>query len=478
MIKPLVFFTLLAPLGALAQLADEAPPASMESGVPQDAPLSPFAAPDPDAEAAQPEPAAAYEPVQPISTLVEGSATGSDLYSPEEPAAEETASGVPTRQITQYWHDSAAHAAPPDLTLSTGSPFNWSLTPAPLGSGIHPFLSVGAVYDDNIFLEPDNEESDLILTATLGVQAEFGSAERGVSAGYALSGFLFTDHSENNSLNHDLWATAHRQFSKTRVAGAVRYQHLSGSDRDAGGYTERDSLTASLDFGHELSGKTNLHGGVHHTSTFYDAFNDSADTNARFGADYAVTGKTRLGAEGVVGYLAGQSGVDQTYEQANATLSYGATGKLTFTGSAGWEWRQGDGGGDSDGFVYSLGLFYQPRETTTVSLRGSRHTFASALFDDVTRRSTNVELGLSQKIYSRFALSVAAGYEHSEYQGSNRFGAGREDDYFYVRPSLSFGITSRVWSTFFYEYRHNDSSSVAGQSFENNRVGAQVGITF
>jgi uncharacterized protein (PEP-CTERM system associated) len=160
-------------------------------------------------------------------------------------------------------------------------------------------------------------------------------------------------------------------------------------------------------------------------------------------------------------------------------FSYHATGKLTADGSIGWEWRSGDGGEAQDGFVYDFGLNYQVRPQTLIMARGSRRSFATALGDHGTRRSTNFEVSVTQTLFTRFMLGLAIGYEHSEYGGEQDvLASAREDDYVYIRPSLGTNITPRLSISLFYEYRNNDSSGVDGRSFQGNLFGTQLTYRF
>lgn len=457
----------------------------------------------------------------------------------------------------------AESAAPPDLTLGSSRPFTMGLGPSILGRGIRTSVHAGVLYDDNIFMDDEQQEDDLIFSAGLDVDAEFGNANRGVSLHYAIDGYAYADHSDRNAVNHSVGLSAYKRFGRMDVTLSLGYQHATGSSRDlstsaardvetaavreAGTSTGRDSVSASLEIVRELGAKTRISAGANHSSMFSEDFNDSKDTAAHIGVDRRVGGKTRLGIGLVAGYLTSDAGapsvaasepepvplapaiaappaakggttttgttgappaakatgtrsaqpdpavapatprrspdqsdgLDQAYQQLNLTFDYRATDKLNASGSLGWEWRSSDEGQAQGGFVYDLSLSYRIRHNTFITARGSRRTFASALYNNANRTSTSFEVSLNQTILERFNLSVACGYERSEYEGSpGAIGSDREEDFIYVRPSLSVGITPRLSASLFYEYRRSEGTGADALSFRGNRFGMQMAYAF
>ncbi len=396
-----------------------------------------------------------------------------------DPVDPEAAPADRSLRVLQYAYDNAALL--PDVT-SGGDAF-YNVPGSAVGGsdqGLSTYLQLGVVYDDNIYLDEASKESDVIFSGTVGAMWRRSTGQSSVAVGGSVTGFVFADNSDNNGVNADIWASAARTFGRLSVDGKVRYAHMSGSDRDVGDFAERDLAAAQFNAAYELGGKTRLTGGIDYETSAYDAYNDTTRVAGRFGVDYAFSPKLRLGVQGVGGYETPQGGADQTFEQANLTASYRATHKLSFDASAGWEWRQSDGAdyGDTDSFVYSLAGHWAPRESTLVTLRGQRQTYASSIYNNTNRESTNVELSVNQRLWQRFQLGVAAGYEFSDYTGQGGTGGdGREDDYFYVRSSVAFSITHRLSTSVFYDYRNNDSDTELN-SYESNRFGASLTYSF
>jgi hypothetical protein len=91
---------------------------------------------------------------------------------------------------------------------------------------------------------------------------------------------------------------------------------------------------------------------------------------------------------------------------------------------------------------------------------------------------TTIEASVRQRFLQRFFVAVAGGYENSDYFSTvSAVSSNRQDDYYFVQPSIDFSIT-RFW-TFgaYYLHRQNDSSSVSF-SFDDNQVGLRSGLVF
>jgi len=78
----------------------------------------------------------------------------------------------------------------------------------------------------------------------------------------------------------------------------------------------------------------------------------------------------------------------------------------------------------------------------------------------------------------RFFLGLAAGYTNSDYfSAANGVTATRNDNFYYIDPSIDFNIT-RYWSFGAYYVHRQDSSSFAFFSFKDNQVGIRTKLTF
>ena len=104
----------------------------------------------------------------------------------------------------------------------------------------------------------------------------------------------------------------------------------------------------------------------------------------------------------------------QIYQQIRARATYNATGKVSFEGSAGVQFRQFDSENKTF-FVFSLAANYQPFDGTEITLRGYRNIVGSAALEGQDFIATGIELAFNQRFFQRFNLTVATGYENDEY---------------------------------------------------------------
>ena len=390
-------------------------------------------------------------------------------------------------------------------------------------------IATGAMVDDNIFQTEFDTEDDLMLEATLGVT--FTTPPQGnatFSLDYGATGFTYLDHSDLNAINHALSLTGGLKLPKTTLGVSGNYQRLAGgdpeslqpsisgtdpvlsdtasttdqrardADREAGQFSPRDVMAATLTARRELATKTNLDTALSYSGTLYDdeEFQSTSDLSGRMGLNYDVTGKTTLGFAGVYGQLENGDNPTQTYQNLLLTSGYTATGKLVFRGQAGVDFRQYDpvesgaapqaDQDDTTRFVFNLGAAYQLRERTSLQLGASRSTDGSAIAGISSIQRTSATLSLNQGIGQRLAFIMAGGYDLSDY-GSETDGnpsaeggdplADRQENYWFSRASLNVMPTSRITLGVFYEYRQNDSDG-SGLTYEANRYGIQAAVSF
>jgi len=152
---------------------------------------------------------------------------------------------------------------------------------------------------------------------------------------------------------------------------------------------------------------------------------------------------------------------------------------LNFYGSVGVEFRQFDGNrSERTSPTLELGAMYHPFDGTTITLAASTLILNSGFFPDQDFQATNVVLRIQQRLLQRFYLGLSAGYENADYFATARgVSAPREDNYYFVEPSVDVLIT-RFWSAGAYYLHRRDDSSIAFFSFYDNQVGVRTTIRF
>jgi uncharacterized protein (PEP-CTERM system associated) len=97
--------------------------------------------------------------------------------------------------------------------------------------------------------------------------------------------------------------------------------------------------------------------------------------------------------------------------------------------------------------------------------------------ENLTR--TGAAVRVQQKLGRRLTAGLEAGYEEMEFTATEAGGAGsgREDEYFFIRPSLRYEITEGRRAEIYYSLRR-DRSSLDEFDFEANQAGFALGFDF
>jgi hypothetical protein len=361
-------------------------------------------------------------------------------------------------------------------------------------------LSIRGVYDDNINLLETNRISDFYISIEPGVTLGFGDTvgrtENYLRLDYLPAIFLFTDHSENNSLNHVFRLEGQYRVNRLTLTLSQMVQLMDGVDvqgvdsqgglnqqvnLDVAGRTEYDIFTTHFNAAYYVSGKTFLSGGVDFTATEYTSLISSHVIQGNFYLNYDYSPKLTVGLGGVAGYdEVDEPNPDQNYEQVNLRASYQATGKLTFTATGGVEFRHFDGDLEDTHVspVFDLGANYTPFDGTRISLTATNRILNSAVLAAQNYMVTNITLGIQQRLLQRIFISFNGGFETSDYfSTSGSTGPSREDDYFFVEPSVAVSVT-RYWTIGAYYLHRENSSSFDNFSFHDNQVGIRSTFEF
>ena len=420
----------------------------------------------------------------------------------------------------------AQDAVPPvtgsatNYPVSTPAPAMPTQTNATAEPGMEPVETVGAqpyspqprrfqygllfrvrgVYDDNINISQFNPISDYYFaiepTVTLGLGDVFEQQENYIRLDYTPSVFLFLDHAEDDAVQHLIRLEGHHRFRRLDLVLAQNIQILDSADLvgrtdttitgnfanlDVSTRTRVNIFATQLKAAYEITGKTSLSTALESTITDYPDFISSRVISGDLFVNYAYSEKITVGVGGTAGYdSVDEPDTDQTFEQANLRLSYQATGKISFDASGGVEFRQFEQSsrGTYISPVFQIDGTYQPFPATSFSLAVSRRTLNSAVLIGEDFASTTVALGARQRFFQRAYLGFNIGYQNSDYFSTiSGFNANRNDNYYFIQPSLDVMIT-RFWSVGGYYLHRQDDSSVDVFSFDNNQIGFRTVLTF
>ena len=363
-------------------------------------------------------------------------------------------------------------------------------------------ITVRGVYDDNINISQTNRVSDYYFTIepvlTLGAGDINGREDNYIRFDYAPSLFLFADHSEDDALQQLFNLEGQHRFSRLTLSLGEEIAILDGTDLrslsdasspgshanlDVSGRTKFQTYNTRLNASYDLSGKTFLSTGFNSLVTEYNSSSlfSSANIAGNVFLNYRYSDKVVVGVGGTGGYdFVDAPNPNQTFEQANVRASYQATGKISLNVSGGVEFRQfeNDSRGQYVSPVFELGANYQPSDSTTFTLSGSRRTFNSGVLAGQDFSATSINVSLRQRLLQRFYFGVTGGYQNSDYFSTvSNVATNRQDNYYFIEPSLDFSVT-RFWTVGgYYLHRQNDSSFQTFR-FEDNQIGFRTALVF
>lgn len=389
-------------------------------------------------------------------------------HAQESPPAEPSQKGVSQKELTS---EEPSQKELREKVLSYG-PFD-----------IRPSLRGGVMYDDNIFIRPTNKVDDVVWTITPGVLVGAGDYRvkeaSYMTVFYAPTAQIFTDNSDETTLDHDARLSTSLIENKWRLSLDQGYQHVSGAVVDVGDRVTRSVYDTQVAFLYEISPKTTWDLSGRQRINDYKDYSNFNEWNLGTGVDYEVTPKVKAGLGLVFGWLDVVGSVNQTYQQLLGRASYYVSEKVEARGSLGGELRQFQGDQDDRAsFVYSIGVNYKPYLNTSLTLDTYRRNQNSVVLADQNYTTTGVTAGVRQRFREKYTVYAGGGYESANYSANEQnVNADRDDDFWLARVGFDWQVLEKLVVGIFYQYRDNDSNERT-YDFSNNQVGLTVGYEF
>jgi hypothetical protein len=128
--------------------------------------------------------------------------------------------------------------------------------------------------------------------------------------------------------------------------------------------------------------------------------------------------------------------------------------------------------------VFEVGLSYYPFEGSTFTLAAGRRIYNSGYEAGQDFANTYVVGRFQQRLFHRVYLGLGAGYENANYfAADNDINATRDDDYWFIEPSLDVLIARWLSAGVYYLHRE-DNSNLDFFSFDDNQVGVRATVRF
>ncbi|MFL6501156.1 MAG: hypothetical protein ACJ8LL_10660 [Candidatus Udaeobacter sp.] len=358
-------------------------------------------------------------------------------------------------------------------------------------------LTVRGVWDDNIFISHTNKVSDFYFAIepviTIGVGDMEGRSRSYLRLDYMPSAILFVDHSDQDAFNQFVhleggYSSGRLTLSLTEDVAILESANLNSfydttglwANTDASGPTRVNIFYTRVRANYQLTGKMFLSGEFDSPTYFYPNHISDYTVSGGLYLYYNWLPKLSVGIGGTFGYTwVDDPSTDQTFEQINLRLNYEVTAKLNLYASGGVEFRQFDGNRDTyDSPVFELGVAYHPFEGSHISLAAGRRIYPSGYLTDQDFGATYIAARFQQRLFHRIYLGLGGGYEHSNYFATDRdVNATRDDDYWFIEPSLDVLITRWLSAGVYYLHRE-DISNDDFFSWEDNQVGIRATVRF
>ena len=358
-------------------------------------------------------------------------------------------------------------------------------------------FTVRGVWDDNIFLSHTDKVCDYYFALepqlTLGIGDMEGRSTSYLRLDYMPSALLYVDHSDEDAFNQLIhleagYNTARLKLSLFQDVALLQSANLNSfidttglwANTDASAPTRMNIFNTRGRAQYDLTGKLYLVGDFESYSYFYPNNLSNYTVSGGLYLFYKWLPKVSIGGGGTFGYnLVDDPTPNQTFEQVNGRINYEVTAKLGLYASAGVEFRQYDGSRDGNSTpIFELGLTYYPFDGTTVTLAAGRRVYNSGFEPGQDFTNTYVIGRFQQRVFHRVYLGLAAGYENSDYfAAAGNINATRNDDYWFVEPSLDVLITRWLSAGVYYLHRE-DNSNVDFFSFDDNQVGVRATVRF
>ena len=354
-------------------------------------------------------------------------------------------------------------------------------------------ISAGWQYDDNIYIsDVDAQESGSIaLQPSLSLIYEPNSWGLSAAVNYNLDYQWYLDdvrdeagNAEDHSLNQTVGLAFTWTGAKLRATLGASYSDVDGGDIDVGSRVQGNTMTGHLSLAYDLTGKTTL--GAYLSTEILDysgEYFSSNSYNSSLYVDYRMTAKVSAGLQVGYGVTEVIDGSDSSDYNLSLRANWAATDKWGVHGSAGVENRSySDGGGDVHP-IFDLGINGDLISTSSGKTSFGLTTYSgfhpSASLQDQGYYSIGVVANLTHRWRERWSETIAFGYERAKYvSAADLVEADRMDNYYYIRPNITYAVTDRFSLSLFYQYSINDSDGLDGKSYTRNHGGIMANFAF
>jgi len=339
---------------------------------------------------------------------------------------------------------------------------------------------ISAAYDDNIYLSPDNAQSDIVLRVAPSVGYSKGDSTQSdsgafVKFAYQPTAVVYLEGRGDNRVDQDFAVSAGWRGKATRVIYEGAFRQLGNATADVGKQTDRVEYGNIARVAWTPREKLELELAIGQSKVDYDdpEFLDSRKTYAEAALRYAYSPKTKIGVIYQVGRFEVDGSETQNTHQITGSIDWKPREKIRVLLESGIELRKVSGRSDTNP-VLNGRIEWMPREGTSLYVTAYQREEASAFFSGQNYRQRGATLGISQRIGRKWTARFEAGRENLSYKQVSGTGtAGREDRIWFVRPAVEYRLNDKTRIECFFQVNDNSSNDDAF-GYKQNLFGVQL----
>lgn len=333
--------------------------------------------------------------------------------------------------------------------------------------------SATARYNDNIFLRPNNEESDTIFIFAPGVELNVGKrANANFNIYYREDFHRYLDNSDLDNNYSNVFLDTYFSMPRLDLKLTASFMQLAQAESALriatyNGLIERDVSNANLRGEYEISERTSVSAGLTGSKTKYVSnlhtigFRDNESFAVPVTLYYGLTPRFDLSAGYRYRYQdVKQGGSEYDDNYGNVGIRGEIFPKLMGEAKVGYQRRSVKGGDSSDGLSFGLDLSHFITPKITLLAGGSRDYGVGGEGSSVL--STSGDIGARYAFNHLISATTGVGYSHRDYQASSR-----TDETLDFNLGVSYEPITYVNLSAGYIFRTNDSN-VNVLDFDNN----------
>ena len=390
-------------------------------------------------------------------------------------------------------------------------------------SWILPYADVSYQYDDNIFLQRDNEEEDWITVFSPGILIEPKTDQHKFRLNYRADLKFFQDHSDETNYNHTLMGEAEFNFNKARLHFIDMFRSLKDRDRIGAEEIAEASSIEGENFAVERYqiGSDDI-SRVQRTQNYFNTIGtlmfDKMDLSARFKygieryhttaaigsykgialtykdldrdiyegeieSSWKLWPKYSWLVSGVYGQVVHDTGKkpDSEYYEVLTGLRGRPTSKALVEAKIGYRGQNYDSPGeDFDSIVFKGVVLWDVTAKDTIQLDFLRTTNATVYKDNAYYTSSYLVVGHNHEFTDRIRSILDFSYQNDKYSDETTEGtktATRDDDFFSFGAGINYDLVKYFTLGLHYENRFRNSN-FSSLDYDDNRYTVKLSGSF